>query len=912
VTLLDTNQDRQKDTVDDTDIESRILMEISRSLTSLDLEDVLKRVVEAAVYLSSADEGSLVLLDEETEEPYVRAAKGFGETSASTFRGRVTDGIVGEVVLTGQPVLIAPDSDEQTEAKSGCSANSLLDIPVRRGDSILGVLCVYNTQSQQAFTHHHLSLLAPLASYAAIAIENARLFQETSQLLTEADAMFEAAMLFSETLDSDELLYRIAHLTRARLESASHVVIHLLDPYAGRLERKIRAPASENGPEKPRGFAIGEGIAGQAVQNNCLLNVPNVRTEATFVVHHDVFGSLLVAPISRGNVAIGTISVASPRERAFTRRHERLLVSLANLAGISIENARLLEAEKAQATQLGVVAQLAKKLTSILDLDELLQQTVTLIREAFGFEDVAITLVDVSDGALVFKAAAGAYATEREPTQAAQLGEGLVSWAAQTGQMALSNNVSQDSRYTALRLSETKSELAVPLKYRDRVIGVLDVQSQSFNSFTPHDALAMETLADQAALAIQNARQFEQMHERLRRRVRELQSLQDIDRLISCTADLDTMLKCILDAGLKLVGAEFGNVVLYDKETKALTPRVSHPEGSVSPEKYQPGLTAWVAREMRTARIGDLSQSQWAQSIRGTDIRAELAAPIVVGEELVGVINIGGSVPDAFTEEDESLLDILATQTAVAIRTARYYQEMEDSRLRSFKAERIATMSDVGSNMVHRMNNSVGAIRVLVQQLRLKIKQDSLDLDYLSRKLDEIQLSAEQALEMASKIVAPRRNLDLGAEPIDVNDCIKVALRRFGSMPATIQIILNLDNALPPAMATQQLEEVFRNLISNAVEAMEGSGTLQISSGQTTHTLEVAVIDSGPGIPKGLTKFDIFGLGVSSKVGGLGYGLWWSRTYLSRFGGDIRLESGLGSGCKFAVSLPLQSAIHST
>jgi GAF domain-containing protein len=1086
---------------------------LEKIASTLELEEVLKRIVEAAIQFSGADEGSLLLLDEETNELYMRADKGFGEEYARTFRQPVSDdNIAGRVIKTGRPVLIGPDSGlgDQIKVKTGYLAISILNLPIKRQGQTHGVLAVYNSRTPKPFTETHLMLLRPLANYAAIAIDNARRYQETQQLLGDAYTLFDIAGLFTDTRNLDELLRLIAAQSLERLEAADRVVIHLLDTGSGRLERKIRWPAVAGESANPRGFAIGEGIAGRVLADDTPINVPDVNAEPAFVERGINAGSLFVAPISRHNTCIGTISTASPKINAFRRRDERFLSSLANLAAFAIENAQLFEAEQARAAQLSVVAQLAEKLTSILDLDELLQQTVTLIHDAFGFEDVAIKLFDANAGGLVFKVAAGLHADQFQPRQVQKLGEGMIGWAAKTGQTALANDISKDARYRALGLKQTKSELDVPLIYRGRVIGVLDVQSQSRNAFGQHDVVAIEALADQvavaivnarlyaeqiklneenqerleiverrnrelnslrdilgalqstlslpevlarvatgvveglnyravmlatideakqlltvqefavendpalrgllnhereladrntpkligksvslaehtdnigiavcldgqarvtnrlhdiarpltppelckllqdtfllntfavlpirserrlfgvlyaatrrekisgedlealqgfanqAALAIKNARQFEDMHEGLRRRVRELQSLQNIDRLIMSTPDLGQMLTNILDVGLKLVDAHYGYIALYDLESERLSPRVSFPEGLLTTAG---GLAAWVAQEQQTRRVADLATAAWDESYPGSNIRSELAAPILKGQELLGVIDMGSPELACFGEEDESLLDILATQAAVAIQTARYYQELEETRLRTLEAERIAAMHDIATNMVHSINNSDGAIRVLVQQIRLKLGQGSLTDEFLTKRLDDIQTSAERTLELARNIRNPFQ--DQPAEPINIYTCVDSAVRSLQPIPTTIELWVNLDENLPLVMGTSQLEEVFRNLIKNAIEAMEDVGRLQISGLVEKQVVEIAVADSGPGLPPQLSRTGIFNLGVSSKKSGLGYGLWWCKIYLNRIGGSIHLDSNVTVGCKFVVRLAVATA----
>jgi len=162
------------------------LYAVGQSVTSLlDLDKLLNRVVEAAVYIANADEGSLLLVDEETQELYLRAALGMGDRQARGFRIKIQDSLVGSVVRTGEPLLAtgSPDSDDRLKVKTGYLVGSLLYAPLKVKGRIIGVLGVANRASNRKFGQDNLFRLTSLADYAAIAIENARLHETTRQMV---------------------------------------------------------------------------------------------------------------------------------------------------------------------------------------------------------------------------------------------------------------------------------------------------------------------------------------------------------------------------------------------------------------------------------------------------------------------------------------------------------------------------------------------------------------------------------------------------------------------------------------------------------------------------------------------------------------------------------------------------------
>lgn len=169
--------------------ELRFLYGIGRSVTSLqNLEQILNRIVEAAVYLTGAEEGSIMLVDETSGEMYLRAARGMGEKNAKTSRLKIQDSIAGQVVRTGRPVMIGGmNQDDSFKVTTGYFVKSLLNVPLKVTDRVIGVLAVNNKSKVQAFSERHLNMLMAMADYASIAIENARLYARLASHVNQAE-----------------------------------------------------------------------------------------------------------------------------------------------------------------------------------------------------------------------------------------------------------------------------------------------------------------------------------------------------------------------------------------------------------------------------------------------------------------------------------------------------------------------------------------------------------------------------------------------------------------------------------------------------------------------------------------------------------------------------------------------------
>ncbi len=234
--------------------------------------------------------------------------------------------------------------------------------------------------------------------------------------------------------------------------------------------------------------------------------------------------SVVGVPVCCGEEFMGVLSITADAPRIFSLTDADTLSLFASQAAIAIQNARLFEMERQRTVQLAAVAKVAEQITSILNLSDLLHATVELIGQTFDYYHVLLMLLDRETGELVFKVGRGTHARKLFVGFRQQMKQGMIGWTAYLGKTLLANDVNQEPRYIPIH-PETKSELDIPLKCRDKVLGVLDIQSEKPNAFSQHDVMALETLAGHIAVAVENAQLYEQAQREIIEREQAEQAL---------------------------------------------------------------------------------------------------------------------------------------------------------------------------------------------------------------------------------------------------------------------------------------------------------------------------------------------------------------------------------------------------
>jgi signal transduction histidine kinase len=258
----------------------------------------------------------------------------------------------------------------------------------------------------------------------------------------------------------------------------------------------------------------------------------------------------------------------------------------------------------------------------------------------------------------------------------------------------------------------------------------------------------------------------------------------------------------------------------------------------------------------------------------------------------------------ARSEWDKKVLACLANYAVLAVQNESRQQALRASQEQHWTAETFAAVGDISANLLHNMNNKVGTIPVRVQAIQDKYRQ-ILDVDpYLANNLIEIERSATYAMQIVQENLSHLRPIRM--EKVNIPACIREATEMV-HLPPDIHIEMRDLDSLPAVMAGRQsLTFVFRNLIENALTAMNGHGSIFFQGTAVPDWVEVTITDSGPGIAPEIHS-QIFELNFSrtgAQPGKLGFGLWWVKTLMTRLGGSVSVESDGRHGTTFRLRLP--------
>jgi serine phosphatase RsbU (regulator of sigma subunit)/putative methionine-R-sulfoxide reductase with GAF domain len=682
------------------------LNEVARAIVQaeLNVEGLCELIYEQARRVVDTSIFHLGLFEEDHFTMQIRVIDGVRQ-DPMTVTLAPGEGIVGWMRQSKQPLLVGDFEREMDRLParprylSEHPPRSAIFVPLMSRGEVIGSLSIQNPRPA-AFTEQHLRILSFIANLAATAIEKARLYQAARERAAELERIAqENAALYSQVRqerDRLELLYDVARDLTHRLD--------LEDLLRRLLQRTVESLQAEDGTllllgtrrEPPRAIAahgepqgdlqaiVEKGLAGWVLQNRLPALLPNVHEDPRWLSTGQQVGSAVAVPILHGDTAWGVITLTHPEPGFFASTDPTLLLALAEQAAVGLEASRLYEAQRRRAVQLQTIAQVMRSILSILEIDPLLDEVVQLVRERFGYTHVHIFTLDPTDEEeAIFRASTDPDSPFWKGRGGrTSLNEGLVGWVVRHGEPVSVGDVQQDPRWLPDQL-DVLSEVAVPLKVADEVVGVLDVQSGDKDAFDDEDLFILRTLADQIAVALESARLYAAQQEE----AWVLNALLQVAQNIAQARDLDDLLEVVVRLVPLLVGVERCVLFLRDRDEGNF--RAIHGYGVQEEALSEMPFTAGempafdrVVQEANPVALvgleekGTVPAPLWEALGRAT----MWLFPLLVGGEVSSVLVLGlGKGINFLTSRQHTILAGITHQAGIAI---------EEARLRGAAAER--------------------------------------------------------------------------------------------------------------------------------------------------------------------------------------------------------------------------------
>jgi len=590
--------------------------------------------------------------------------------------------------------------------------------------------------------------------------------------------------------------------------------------------------------------------------------------------YHAALGVKAVAcfPLIVAEQPVGILYIYLHEERQFTHLEQLMLDNFVNQAAMAIYHARRLAGIRRdlirKEEELNQLRRVGLLISSRLRLEETLDSILQLALEITNAQYGIFRLLDKNGDYLVTRAVSGIQ-FERPLTEKLPLnGNSIMAHVARTREPLLISDLHQEPwseiYYPLDSKLEMRSEVAVPLiNASGRLEGVLNLESPQLGAFSEDDNHMLQSLATYAITAIQEVRLLDALQEAAQLLISQ-PTQKVLDRLCVMANDL------------------------LNTSSSAI----------------------WLSNEQGGMQRAASNGTQVEEISEAQEQPNALLIPLPSGAEatalgMFGVFDaINGEGRSAKSEWDKKVLACLANYAVLAVQNESHQQALRTSQEQHWTAETFAAVGDISANLLHNMNNKVGAIPVRVQAIQDKYRQ-TLEADaYLTNSLAEIERSAMDAMQIVQENLSHLRPIRM--EKVQIAARVVDAIRAT-QIPLGVQIEnIGLEN-LPTVIAGgQSLTFVFRNLIENAIAAMNGNGALTITGISTSEFVEVSVTDSGPGIAPELHN-QIFELNFSrtgAHPGKLGFGLWWVKTLMTRLGGSVTVESDGQHGTTFRLRLP--------